>query len=105
MLDLILLIVAVPAVIVWIIVKMIEDIRKVFGYWIFPAALSLYGAVLLFIAGPAAPDAAFESIFNALSECAILGMRLPLWLLIIGVALLVIGAGLRQSRRSSARAN
>ncbi|WP_205182582.1 hypothetical protein [Burkholderia sp. LMG 13014] len=105
MLDLILLVLAVPVFIVWIIAKMIKDIGKVFGYWIFPAALSLYGAALLFIAGPSAPDAAFESVFNVLSECVILGMRLPLWLLIIGAALLVIGAGLRQIRRSSARTN
>ncbi|WP_321817914.1 MULTISPECIES: hypothetical protein [unclassified Paraburkholderia] len=58
---------------------------------------------MLFVAGSSANDAVFESIFNALSECVILGMRLPLCLLIIGVALLVIGAGLRQSQRSKAR--
>jgi hypothetical protein len=104
MLDLILFILAVPAMIVWMLLKMIEDVVRVFGYLIFPAALSLYGAVLLYIVGPSAANATFESIFNVLSESVILGMRLPLWLFIIGATLLVIG-GLLQIRRSGARIN
>jgi len=98
LIDLILFVLLLPVAIVWAIKRALEDVVKFFGYWIFPAALSVYSGVLLYIAGPSAPDAEFESIFNILSECVILHARLPLWLLVIGVALLVTGAGLRLSR-------
>jgi hypothetical protein len=103
LIDVVLFILLMPAMLLWVIWQMIEDIREFFGNWIFPAALSIYGSVTLFIIGPAEPDAAFESVFNWLSESIVLGMRLPLLLLLLGVAMLAAGASRRYWQRSEAR--
>lgn len=105
MLSVILFVLALPSLILWGLMKMIEDLLNVFGYWIIPAVLSLYSAVLLYAVGPSAPGAAFESVFNSLSERVVLGARLPLWLLLIGFAMLALGAARNRARRGHVSAS
>ncbi|MBN3760764.1 hypothetical protein [Burkholderia sp. Ac-20365] len=88
-----------PIGVVWAVFRLFQDMGRVFGLWLAPAALLIYFGALLFVVGLPAPDAAFESVFQWLSGYVIVGFRLPVVLLIAGIAMLVGAAASRASRR------
>ena len=100
MIDWIVFVLFAPIVLVWLVLKLVKDMGRFFGVWLVPAALSIYFGLLLFVIGPAVPDAVFSSVLQWLSGYVIVGLRLPLLLLSAGVAMLVAGASLRHSRRA-----
>lgn len=104
MIDLIVFVLFAPIVLIWVVLKLLEDMGRFFGFWLLPATLSIYFGILLFVIGPPVPNAVFSSIFEWLSGYVIVGLRLPLLLLFAGVAMLVAGASLRHSRRAWKRA-
>ncbi len=76
MLNVILFMLCLPALLLWSVFKLVEDIGRFFGFWLFPAVLALYFGACLFVAGPSAPDAVYETLFQWLSGYVILGIRL-----------------------------
>lgn len=103
MLDLLFFILLIPAFLMWAVYRVLADIVQFFGGLLGPAVLSLYGSAVLFIVGPSAPDAVFESVFQALSGTLVLGVRLPWWLLFAGVVMLAIRPSCRFLRAMNSR--
>ena len=99
MIDVLLFVLFLPTILVWAVFKLIGDIGRVFGFWIAPGALLIYVGIALFVVGPPAQDAAFESAFQWLSGYVVVGLRLPLLLLVAGAAMLVAAAAFRAARR------
>lgn len=99
MIDVLLFVLFLPVILVWAVFKFIEEIGHVFGFWAAPAALLIYFGIALYVVGPSAPNAVFGWIFQWLSGYVVVGLRLPLLLLTIGVGMLVAVAALRAARR------
>lgn len=106
MIDLLLFILFLPAILLWGVYRLLADLAELFGWLLGPAALSIYAGGLLFVIGPAAPGAVFESIFQAGAEAVVFGVRLPAVLLFAGIVMLAIGAATqRLLARRNASAN
>ena len=100
MINLLIFILFLPAILGWLAFKLAQDMGRFFGMWLVPAVLAFYLGVTLLVTGPAPPDATFESVFQWLSGVSVLGLRAPVWMLILSAALFVVGAARRHRRPS-----
>lgn len=98
--DLLLFVLLLPVILVWMINELMQDFLNFFGWWLFPAVLAGYFGAFLFTVKPAAPDAPFVSLFQVISECTAFGIRLPVWLLILGGLMLFTGATSTRLKRA-----
>lgn len=92
LIDFLFFLIALPALFVFVILKMLSSVVNFFGWSFFPGVLGLYTGNVLLLLGRPDPHSPWENIFQMLAGIQVFGFPFPYLLLASGVAFLAYGA-------------